>query len=409
MNCQPAIAATPPPSDAVQVFDLQNIRVSMFEDAYKGQPVEVRLGPLLEAIRKGRWQQQIARIRPLYTSDPERYKVAKTSLPGFTMSGTGRNRREALTHTGLLQVDIDHLRDKLEDVRRQVQQDPHVAFGYVSPSGAALKLGVRIDGRHHLAGFFAAQEYFKNRYGQTIDPQLKDRLRLSFVSHDPEMWVNPAALELPLKPEHLAAAEAYEKGVSRPSPPAEDDRGAAQPATPKPEAATPPQSSEPADEPVRIIILPSGSVSFSDAALQIFSRIAPATPCSGAVAPWSNWWNRMASPAWKSSARGLPQSGGEVRHSDGLAKRARREPGAEAGSDASGRCHRPHGNNRSQGVPAAHRQCGALPSPHRTEPRENRSPLPRLPPRIGRPARGAGRTPARNRPRQSGDHFAVGH
>lgn len=66
--------------------------------------------------------------------------------PAFTLSATARSWKEALAHSGFLQVDLDHLGGTRATVRAFVQADPHLAFGFVSPSGQGLKRGVRIDG-----------------------------------------------------------------------------------------------------------------------------------------------------------------------------------------------------------------------------------------------------------------------
>jgi hypothetical protein len=161
------------------------------------------------------------------------------------MSGTAQARTGQKTHTGLLQVDIDHIDGEVPAVRERLKADPHVAFGYVSPSGEGLKLGLRIDPHHHEASFAAARIYFQERYGRNIDSRVKDRLRLCFVSDDPELWIRDDAVPLPL----LAGAPSS-TGKVPDSPSAEGHAGS-------------------------VIILPSGSVSFSEAAQEIFTRLAP--------------------------------------------------------------------------------------------------------------------------------------
>ena len=45
-----------------------------------------------------------------------------------------------------------------------VAADPHIAFGFLSPSGSGLKLGLAIDGAHHKESFVAAEAYFATTY-----------------------------------------------------------------------------------------------------------------------------------------------------------------------------------------------------------------------------------------------------
>jgi hypothetical protein len=145
--------------------------------------------------------------------------VEKKNLPAFTISGTAQNRKQPGEHSGLLQIDLDNLNGALESVREKVKLDPHVAFGFVSPSGQGLKLGLRIDGQRHAESFLAAQAYFHGRYGLVIDRMVKDPLRLCFVSFDPDSWTSRDAVSLPLHSSpsirlHSASCmSAYQRGV----------------------------------------------------------------------------------------------------------------------------------------------------------------------------------------------------
>jgi hypothetical protein len=228
--------------------------VSMFADAFSKEPKDTTIAAVLEAVRTGRWREPIGAIRQNYaatlaeTGDAKQAKAAvselKKKLPAFCMSGAAKSRTEPLDHSGLLQVDLDSLNGNLEVVRQKMKADPHVAFGFVSPSGDGLKLGLRIDGDRHGDSFTAAQKYFRQRHGLEIDPAVKDRLRLCFVSYDPDAWTKPEAEPLPLP-----------AGTVEPEPP--------------PEADTPTTAAP------SIIVLPSGSVSISESARAIFERIGP--------------------------------------------------------------------------------------------------------------------------------------
>jgi hypothetical protein len=233
---------------------LEKVRVAMFADAYGVEPKEARLGAILDAIRTGKYANEIQRARELFAAwkagcpaldskespEAKAYDAFKRTLPAFCVSGTAKGRKEPLEHSGLMQVDCDKLNGALETLREKLKADRHVAFGFVSPSGEGLKLGLVIDGTRHTESFEAARQYFREHYGVEIDPQVKDRLRLCFVSDDSALWTRPDCEPLPI-----------------------------------PNAKT--DSEAPANEGGELspIILPSGSVSISDSARQIFSRIAP--------------------------------------------------------------------------------------------------------------------------------------
>lgn len=218
----------------------------MFADALSKVAKDCDLAAILDAIRGERYAVPVARLRELRAQDGDAYQLEKRKLPAFCVSGTAASRKEPREHSGLLQIDFDHLNGTLDAVRAKVKDDPHVAFGFVSPSGDGLKLGLRIDGTRHAESFLAAEKYFLERYGIRIDPSVKDRLRLCFVSHDPQAW-SKAAEPLPL-PE--------------PSP-----DGSSGPPEPEPEISG---SAE-----FAACVLPSGDVSISESARAIFRRIGP--------------------------------------------------------------------------------------------------------------------------------------
>lgn len=227
------------------------VRVAMFADAYSGEPKEVELGAILSAIRSGKYAKTITRARELFAAwkavcptldskqspEAQAYNDFKKTLPAFCVSGTAKSRTEPLEHSGLLQVDFDGLNSTLPAVREKMKADAHIAFGFVSPSGEGLKCGLRIDNSRHSDSFTAAQPYFRERYGLEIDEKVKDRLRLCFVSHDPEAWSKDAE---PL---------------------------------PIPDAPAPAPQASSAE--LSVIVLPSGAVSISETARVIFQRIAP--------------------------------------------------------------------------------------------------------------------------------------
>ena len=230
-------------------IQIAKVRVTMFADAYASDPKELELGHILRAIQGGKYSAKIVRARELFAAwknvcpaldskesqQAKAYDTFKKTLPGFCVSGTARGRKEPLEHSGLLQVDCDKLNGALDGLRERIKNDPHVAFCYVSPSGEGLKLGLAIDPSRHQESFEAAQEYFREHYGVQIDPQVKDRLRLCFVSHDPDCW-SKESIPLPI-PKRDA------NNVSNASP--------------------------------EIIILPSGAVSISESARVIFQRLGP--------------------------------------------------------------------------------------------------------------------------------------
>jgi hypothetical protein len=147
----------------------------MFADAYGEEPKEVELAAILNAIRGGKYENKIRRARELFTAwkevcpaldnkkspEAKAYDKFKKTLPAFTMSGTAASRKKPLQHSGLLQIDLDHLNGALESFREKFKADPHIASGFVSASGEGLKMALAIDGARHAESFEAAQKYLE--------------------------------------------------------------------------------------------------------------------------------------------------------------------------------------------------------------------------------------------------------
>ena len=178
---------------------LGETEISIFANARATDPQSIKLGVVLAAIQDGRWADKITKLRALLTRGGDAYNAQKKYLPAITLSGSFsvRNAQSLLKHSGLLQVDLDHL-DHPAKVRDQLAADPHVAAAFLSPSAQGVKAVLRIpaDPARHNASFQAAERYFRKTHGLESDPACKDVSRLCFVSHDPELRTNPDAVTL---------------------------------------------------------------------------------------------------------------------------------------------------------------------------------------------------------------------
>ena len=117
--------------------------LSLFENSINAKPIsEHTLAEALAAIRQGRYQAQVDRLRQILTSQGKKdYDRAKKSLPAYTFGGTftHRNKESLLTHSGIVYLDIDGLAD-VEAAHRQLIADPYVVYCFVS---GIVKLTVR--------------------------------------------------------------------------------------------------------------------------------------------------------------------------------------------------------------------------------------------------------------------------
>ena len=129
---------------------LAETEISIFANARATDPQPVKLGVVLAAIQDGRWADKITKLRALLTrGDRDAYDAQKKKLSGVTLSGSFsvRNAQSLLKHSGLLQVDLDHLPNP-EEVRDQLATDSHIAAAWISPSAQGVK-GVMLIRHSH--------------------------------------------------------------------------------------------------------------------------------------------------------------------------------------------------------------------------------------------------------------------
>ena len=177
--------------------------ISTFNSAFQNdKPGKATVSQLLENIRCGKYKPVIDKLRS--TKDKTQYEALKKKLPGVTLSAVLSSRDAKLdlcdkliSHSGLLQVDIDHVED-LPSLRSRIDADQYTAFSFISPGGNGLKVGVRIDPTRHAESYQCVADYYQKTFGVKIDPKVKEVPRLLFVSYDPDVFVNESAKVFPV-------------------------------------------------------------------------------------------------------------------------------------------------------------------------------------------------------------------
>ncbi len=171
------------------------------------QQIVRSLGAVYQEIRNPpkSTKEKILKIRALVAAGKfEEASKVKRELQAFCWSGKFRERNNAglIEHSGRLQIDLDKLGtpEEIQAIKLKLQRDLHIEELFLSPSEIGLKAGLRIpkaaDAEEHLQFFLAAERYFKEVHGLTIDPQCKDLCRMCFMSYDPDAYFNPDALVL---------------------------------------------------------------------------------------------------------------------------------------------------------------------------------------------------------------------
>jgi hypothetical protein len=181
-------------------MSIESTQVALFP--YRGATgANVPLCAMLDGIRGGKWKAGVKRIRDIGRNG-DGFDKAKGKLPAFSLSATtagGNKTGDVKAHTGLLQIDIDGVGAvEAPDLRDRIGDDRHILAAWVSPSGDGVKAIMRIpaDVARHKASFEAATDYMKETFAVEIDQQCSNVNRLCYVSHDPELVINPQAATL---------------------------------------------------------------------------------------------------------------------------------------------------------------------------------------------------------------------
>lgn len=173
--------------------------ISVFKGAVNPVPVgEASWQDALINFQSGKYQSAIEKVRLIKETQGEvAYREAKKKLPAVTFCANfskNRDHKNVLSATGFIIPDLDHL-ENVDEVFNLLSQDEHVWFIFRSPSGSGLKCAIRaedIKTDDDIKKLYAATEnYFKSIYALKLDPSCKDIARLTFVSCDPKLFINP--------------------------------------------------------------------------------------------------------------------------------------------------------------------------------------------------------------------------
>jgi hypothetical protein len=189
---------------------LFDAHVNLFANSFESTPSQtITLAQALARIRQGIYQAQISAVRTELGRDGKAaYDKAKARLPALTFGGNfapSRGNAHLQRHTGIVHGDLDHLSD-VAAVKQAICRDLCTVYAFVSPSGGGLKVGVHApivaDNAGYKHAWHTVSRAYERRYGWCWDPSGKDISRLCFVSHDLDLFWNPAAemFEVPPAP-----------------------------------------------------------------------------------------------------------------------------------------------------------------------------------------------------------------
>jgi hypothetical protein len=155
----------------------------------------IDINQLVEIIKNGYIRKEIKTLRRAKTLD-EAKDIKLKSIPAVTVSGIFKHRDHngLVTHSGLIQIDIDEL-DDYDKLYSKLCKDKYTYVCFRSPRGKGIKVIFKInpDEKTHRFQYDAIEYYFKKRYDIVIDSACKDIPRPMLLSYDPDIFCNPYA------------------------------------------------------------------------------------------------------------------------------------------------------------------------------------------------------------------------
>jgi len=153
---------------------------------------------LFEVIRNPKYfAEKTAKLRTIKT-DAENREFKTRNFDYVTFSGIfpdgKRNSQSCIKPSGYLCIDIDHVPERLPELKTALQTDTDLdaQLIFTSPNGDGLKVVVSYDTEQIslLETFNLVESYFKQAYDIQIDKACKNIDRACFICYDNDVFIN---------------------------------------------------------------------------------------------------------------------------------------------------------------------------------------------------------------------------
>ena len=182
---------------------------------------KINLGRVIGNIRNGVHAQNVFKVRMLVSQGKtEAANNVKRQLPFYTVTATYREKRLAYSMTGynhVILLDIDDLsEDRLDGVRKKINENPNTLASFLTPKGHGFKVfvflkteyAIRLRKRlaekleetgkvefallekHHLEMYNECKRYYEELLEVKVDASGKDISRGFFTSYDDKAYLN---------------------------------------------------------------------------------------------------------------------------------------------------------------------------------------------------------------------------
>lgn len=164
--------------------------ITYYRSIFDASGVYVSEKQAINGIRGEKFADIVQNLRKLNKDD---YNAQKKTLPALVWAGQFKGRKESdiEKYNGLGVLDFDHV-ENVSSLLEDLTQSEYCRIAFVSPSGHGVKMIIQFpaDYSKHRDYYAAALEHFSEF---KPDKATSDPCRLCFVSHDPNIYYNPAA------------------------------------------------------------------------------------------------------------------------------------------------------------------------------------------------------------------------
>jgi hypothetical protein len=161
----------------------------------------IPLNGLFELIRSQEsLKTEIERLRKVAAMDYTAYQRVKTRLPYFCCAefGNGIRKSENFVAISCFVIDLDKVPgDRMSEIRADLCGDPRVIMLFTSPGGHGLKVVFELAepcrSLKDYSDFYKTFAYHLSEMyhlGDFLDKSTSDATRVSFLSHDPDIFYN---------------------------------------------------------------------------------------------------------------------------------------------------------------------------------------------------------------------------
>ncbi len=158
---------------------------------------DLTLYQVYELIRSGKFKRHTDALKEITDKKANRqYKATHFSYACFSGTFSQRYDEALLAHSGLICIDLDHVGERLDEVRATIRGEESYVMDFVSPNGDGLKVLFKIN--PHLYSqeqhYRALSSHLSLQCGLPlahIDPSCKNVSRACFLPHDPTVHLNP--------------------------------------------------------------------------------------------------------------------------------------------------------------------------------------------------------------------------